>query len=91
MSTPVLCIPWVVFIPLSAFILLPGTYRQLRNVISAKDIPLTFTPIFSDTEHECNALMENVYPKLREFCQKKGYEFQVMSPVLFKVIKFKVP
>jgi len=64
---------------LSAFVLLQGTYRQLRKVISAKDIPLTFTTIFSDTEHERNALMENVYPKLREFCQKKGYEFQVVD------------
>ena len=32
---------------------------------------------FLDTEHERNALMEHVYPKLREFCLKKGYEFQV--------------
>ena len=33
---------------------------------------------FIDTEHERNALMEFVYPKLREFCQKKGYDFQVI-------------
>lgn len=32
---------------------------------------------FVDTEHERNVLMENVYPKLREFCQSRGYEFQV--------------
>ena len=30
-----------------------------------------------DTEHERNALMEHVYPKLRQFCEKRGYEFQV--------------
>lgn len=36
-----------------------------------------FHLLFLDTEHERNALMEVVYPKLREFCQKKGYEFQV--------------
>ena len=35
--------------------------------------------VFLDTEHERNALMEYVYPKLREFCQKKGYEFQVLK------------
>ena len=33
--------------------------------------------VFLDTEHERNALMQHVYPKLRDFCQKKGYEFQV--------------
>ena len=44
---------------------------------------------FSDTEQERNVLMENVYPKLREFCQKKGYEFQVMSNS-FYCLKFKI-
>ena len=34
---------------------------------------------FLDTEHERNALMEHVYPKLRDFCEKRGYEFQVNS------------
>ena len=70
----------------------PTIYRYLRKGIrlSIEDIPLTFTTTLSDTEHERNALMENVYPKLREFCQKKGYEFQVLSPLLFKVIKFKI-
>ena len=34
---------------------------------------------FLDTEHERNVLMEHVYPKLRDFCEKRGYEFQVNS------------
>ncbi len=42
---------------------------------------------FVDTEHERNALMENVYPKLREFCQKKGYEFQVTSAFIVLTCK----
>lgn len=33
----------------------------------------------SDTKEERNALMERVYPKLKIFCQKLGYEFQVNS------------
>ena len=60
--------------------------RELsKNIFSylLKTIMLLFS-LFSyyvfvlvDTEHERNALMEHVYPKLRQFCQKKGYEFQV--------------
>ena len=38
-----------------------------------------FCLAFLDTEHERNALMEHVYPKLRDFCEKRGYEFQVNS------------
>ena len=32
-----------------------------------------------DTKVERNALMERVYPKLKTFCQKRGYEFQVVD------------
>ena len=32
-----------------------------------------------DTSVERNTLMESVYPKLKIFCQKKGFEFQVVD------------
>ena len=32
-----------------------------------------------DTSVEHNTLMETVYPKLKIFCQKKGFEFQVVD------------
>ncbi|KAK3095279.1 hypothetical protein FSP39_012657 [Pinctada imbricata] len=35
--------------------------------------------IFSDTHNERNRLMEHVYPRMKEFCQMKGYEFQVVD------------
>ncbi|KAL9966270.1 hypothetical protein ACROYT_G024319 [Oculina patagonica] len=47
--------------------------------VNSKTIRIFLSSTFTDTEHERNALMENVYPKLREFCQKKGYEFQVVD------------
>lgn len=34
---------------------------------------------FTDTEHERNYLMENVYSKLKVFCQQKGYQFQIVD------------
>ncbi|EDO40517.1 predicted protein, partial [Nematostella vectensis] len=34
---------------------------------------------FTDTQAERNTLMERVYPKLKEFCQEHGYEFQVVD------------
>ena len=33
----------------------------------------------SDTKVERNALMERVYPELKEFCQQRGYEWQVVD------------
>ena len=35
--------------------------------------------MFLDTKVERNALMEKIYPKLKEFCQQMGYEFQVVD------------
>ena len=32
-----------------------------------------------DTYIERNTLMKTVYPKLKVFCQKKGFEFQVVD------------
>ena len=33
----------------------------------------------SDTSVERNTLMEQVYPKLKSFCQERGYDFQVVD------------
>ena len=33
----------------------------------------------SDTKVERNALMERVYPVLKEYCQQQGYDFQVVD------------
>ena len=35
--------------------------------------------IFVDTMHERNMLMEKAYPRLKAFCQERGYEFQVVD------------
>ena len=35
--------------------------------------------IFSDTSVERNTLMERVYPRLKSFCQERGYDFQVVD------------
>ena len=36
-------------------------------------------PIPSDTSVERNTLMERVYPRLKSFCQERGYDFQVVD------------
>jgi len=35
--------------------------------------------LYPDTQVERNALVERVYPKLKEFCREQGYEFQVID------------
>ena len=35
--------------------------------------------LFVDTRAERNALMARVYPKLREYCRERGYDFQVVD------------
>ena len=41
---------------------------------------LTVNSLFiSDTSVERNTLMEQVYPKLKSFCQERGYDFQVVD------------
>jgi hypothetical protein len=32
-----------------------------------------------DTQVERNMLMENIYPKLKEYCRERGLEFQVVD------------
>ncbi|XP_070560212.1 NACHT domain- and WD repeat-containing protein 1-like [Ptychodera flava] len=46
---------------------------------NAKIVRIFTSSTFTDTQHERNALMERVYPKLKKFCQEKGYEFQVVD------------
>ncbi len=40
---------------------------------------ISFSAPSLDTKHERNALMTRVYPRLKEFCKSKGYEFQVVD------------
>ena len=37
------------------------------------------SPTFSDLAAERNALQEHVFPRLREFCQKRGARFQAID------------
>ena len=39
----------------------------------------TFLVRIADTQAERNSLMEHVYPKLREYCRERGYDFQVVD------------
>ncbi|EDO47107.1 predicted protein, partial [Nematostella vectensis] len=34
---------------------------------------------FTDTSVERNTLMERIYPRIKQFCQQQGYEFQVVD------------
>ena len=39
-----------------------------------------FLVLFSlDTSEERNTLMKKVYPRLKSFCQERGYDFQVVD------------
>ncbi|XP_022796831.1 NACHT and WD repeat domain-containing protein 2-like isoform X2 [Stylophora pistillata] len=46
---------------------------------SAKIVRIFTSSTFTDARVEQNALMSRVYPKLRDFCHEKGYEFQVVD------------
>ncbi|XP_070561115.1 NACHT domain- and WD repeat-containing protein 1-like [Ptychodera flava] len=46
---------------------------------NAKIVRIFTSSTFTDTQHERNALMERVYPRLKKFCQERGYEFQVVD------------
>ncbi len=35
--------------------------------------------IIPDTRAERNALMERVYPSLKQFCQERGHEFEIVD------------
>ena len=43
-------------------------------------VPINFFSFFGlDTFVERNTLMERVYPRLKSFCQERGYDFQVVD------------
>ncbi|KAK2152117.1 hypothetical protein LSH36_339g02004 [Paralvinella palmiformis] len=44
-----------------------------------KIIRIFTSSTFTDTFHERNRLMVDVYPKLKDFCQEYGYQFQVVD------------
>ncbi|XP_002732648.1 NACHT and WD repeat domain-containing protein 2-like, partial [Saccoglossus kowalevskii] len=44
-----------------------------------KIIRIFTSSTFTDTKHERDALMEKAYPKLKTYCQSRGYEFQVVD------------
>ncbi|XP_077984718.1 NACHT domain- and WD repeat-containing protein 1-like [Glandiceps talaboti] len=46
---------------------------------NAKIVRIFTSSTFTDTQHERNALMERVYPKLKKYCQERGYEFQIVD------------
>ncbi|KAK3095848.1 hypothetical protein FSP39_019955 [Pinctada imbricata] len=63
--------------------------RKIKSIISgdlSMDYPSTTKVVriftsstFTDTKYERNRLMEHAYPRMKEFCQMKGYEFQVVD------------
>ncbi|GAB6024675.1 hypothetical protein CHUAL_009809, partial [Chamberlinius hualienensis] len=56
-----------------------GKLYSLPNV-SSKIVRIFTSSTFTDTSNERNTLMEEVYPKLKEFCREKhGLEFQVVD------------
>ena len=52
----------------------PHPTTRLRPVIR-----VFVSSTFSDMRHERNALQEHVYPKLEQFCQKNGFQFQAID------------
>ncbi|KAK6192030.1 hypothetical protein SNE40_003581 [Patella caerulea] len=46
---------------------------------TAKIVRIFTSSTFTDTLYERNSLIERVYPRLKEFCQSRGYEFQVVD------------
>ncbi|KAK6174034.1 hypothetical protein SNE40_017384 [Patella caerulea] len=59
------------------FILKGNLYVDFPS--TAKIVRIFTSSTFTDTQHERNYLMENTYPRLKEFCQNLGYEFQIVD------------
>lgn len=55
------------------------TRVKMFPVIISSPLRVDICPIFSDTKHERNKLMESAYPKIKSFCQDLGYDFQVVD------------
>ena len=54
--------------------------RAIRSVAHMrKNLYFMSMVNFSDTSVERNTLMERVYPRLKSFCQERGYDFQVVD------------
>ncbi|XP_070204069.1 uncharacterized protein [Littorina saxatilis] len=60
------------------FSLLAGDVT-LECPASDKIVRIFLSSTFTDTSNERNSLMERVYPRLKEWCQEKGYQFQVVD------------
>ncbi|XP_022788384.1 NACHT domain- and WD repeat-containing protein 1-like [Stylophora pistillata] len=45
----------------------------------AKIVRIFTSSTFTDTSVERNTLMERVYPRLKSYCQERGYDFQVVD------------
>ncbi|XP_032219851.2 uncharacterized protein LOC5519197 [Nematostella vectensis] len=45
----------------------------------AKIVRIFTSSTFTDTSVERNTLMERIYPRIKQFCQQHGYEFQVVD------------
>ena len=56
---------------------------KLKDFLSFHQLIL-FTFLMIDTFHERNRLMVDVYPKLKDFCQEYGYQFQVIIFVILE-------
>ncbi|XP_052082166.1 uncharacterized protein LOC127719866 isoform X2 [Mytilus californianus] len=51
-----------------------------RKFTSTDRIIRIFTSsTFTDTKHERNRMMETTFPRLREYCQQRGFEFQIVD------------
>ncbi|KAK7479964.1 hypothetical protein BaRGS_00028791, partial [Batillaria attramentaria] len=46
---------------------------------SDKIVRIFLSSTFTDTRHERNELMKEVFPRLRSWCQGQGYQFQVVD------------
>ena len=52
-------------------------FQELDNLVQSITNCLHFVRL--DTFVERNTLMERVYPRLKSFCQERGYDFQVVD------------
>uniref|UniRef100_K1PUT9 NACHT and WD repeat domain-containing protein 1 n=1 Tax=Magallana gigas TaxID=29159 RepID=K1PUT9_MAGGI len=63
--------------PFQEAIILGNFYATFPNTM--KTIRIFTSSTFTDTKYERNCWMEKAYPKIKEHCFKKGYEFQVVD------------
>lgn len=63
--------------PFQEAIVLGNFYATFPNTM--KTIRIFTSSTFTDTKYERNYWMEKAYPKIKEHCFKKGYEFQVVD------------